>query len=537
MSTNDSSNMLKQGLQEYVMNALNRLQAVWEDLGIVEVQREERIKKAKDLVEQLMEQMIAEEEDLRESVEERIHEHMSNIQELCKELTLPAYELMEEYLVLQLESHLRQKLQQLRAKKAERLSVLQELEHQQAMLTKALCVSSHPKPAGSVPTEDELNTLRHYVDGLELQKNSNYKVFVAYKEQIEAYFQILGVGPETEFEREVIFNNEKLCLSDDRLLKVEELLKEVVVSLKKEKSEATCQRLRSELEAMWNLLQVPENERNEFAAKTQSYQKSVEEALTSELKRLAQVRKDNIKWLIIPVRNEIEDYWGKSYYGQEQRMAFSPFYNDEYTEDLLVEHERELERMKGYYDQYCKLFSHVAKWQQSWKMFLEFERKAADPNRFANRGGNLLKEEKERAKLQKMLPKLEEELAMQIGEWEEAQGCKFLVDGCNFLAYISMQHERNKEREKQERQLRKDKSEDVNNTTRTAQKRPFIGTPLVSKIRKLNPTPTGTTPTLADPTARKPYLSATRAQAKPRLGSQSQRPLQKDQNKENAIAP
>ncbi|XP_032806620.2 protein regulator of cytokinesis 1-like isoform X1 [Petromyzon marinus] len=534
MSTNDSSNMLKQGLQEFVMNALNRLQTLWEDMGIVKVQQEERIKKVKDLVEQLMEQMIAEEEDLRDSLEERIHEHMSNIQELCKELTLPAYEPVEEYLVLQLESHLRQKLQQLRVKKAERLSVLQELEHQQAMLTKALGVSSHPKPAGSVPTEDELNTLRHYVDGLELQKNSNFKVFVAYKEQIEACFQILGVGPETEFEREVIFNNEKLCLSDDGLLKVEELLKEV--QFKKEKAEATCQRLRSELEAMWNLLQVPENERKEFAAKTQSYQKSVEEALTSELKRLAQVRKDNIKWLIIPIRNEIEGYWGKSYYGQEQRKAFSPFYNDEYTEDVLVEHERELERMKGYYDQYCKLFSLVAKWEQSWKMFLEFEQKAADPNRFANRGGNLLKEEKERAKLQKMLPKLEEELAVQVGEWEEAQGCKFLVDGCNFLAYISMQHERNREREKQERQLRKDKSEDVSNTTRTAQKRPFIGTLLGSKIRKLNPTPTGS-PTLADFTARKPHLSATRAQATPQRGSQSQRPLQKDQNKENVIAP
>ena len=39
------------------------------------------------------------------------------------------------------------------------------------------------------------------------------------------------------------------------------------------------------------------------------------------------------------------------------------------------------------------------------KMYFS-QRKASDPNRFTNRGGNLLKEEKQRAKLQKMLPKV-----------------------------------------------------------------------------------------------------------------------------------
>lgn len=34
------------------------------------------------------------------------------------------------------------------------------------------------------------------------------------------------------------------------------------------------------------------------------------------------------------------------------------------------------------------------------------QRKASDPSRFTNRGGNLLKEEKQRAKLQKTLPKV-----------------------------------------------------------------------------------------------------------------------------------
>ena len=39
------------------------------------------------------------------------------------------------------------------------------------------------------------------------------------------------------------------------------------------------------------------------------------------------------------------------------------------------------------------------------KMYFS-QRKASDPSRFTNRGGNLLKEEKQRAKLQKTLPKV-----------------------------------------------------------------------------------------------------------------------------------
>lgn len=40
------------------------------------------------------------------------------------------------------------------------------------------------------------------------------------------------------------------------------------------------------------------------------------------------------------------------------------------------------------------------------------QRKAADPNRFSNRGGALLKESKDRAKVQKLLPKVHKQLLM-----------------------------------------------------------------------------------------------------------------------------
>lgn len=107
------------------------------------------------------------------------------------------------------------------------------------------------------------------------------------------------------------------------------------------------------------------------------------------------------------------------------------------------------------------------------------QKKANDPTRFTNRGGNLLKEEKQRSELHKSLPKvrlhagrflasasferrthvsvgsqLEKKLKAQMDAWESEQGREFLVKGEKFLVYVEEQwelHRVDKEKEKLER--------------------------------------------------------------------------------------
>lgn len=121
-------------------------------------------------------------------------------------------------------------------------------------------------------------------------------------------------------------------------------------------------------------------------------------------------------------------------------------------------------------------------------LHITFQKKASDPNRFSNRGGSLLKEEKERVKLQKLLSKLEEELKARIESWEAEQECPFLFNGSKFMDYVANQWEtlkQQKEREKQDR-----KKED-SLPFKTPVKRPAgtctQGTPS-SKTRKINGT-------------------------------------------------
>ena len=80
---------------------------------------------------------------------------------------------------------------------------------------------------------------------------------------------------------------------------------------------------------------------------------------------------------------------------------------DMYDENALGEHESELDRMKGFYRDHIDLLKLITKREDLWKKMLEAEARANDPNRFyQNRGGQLLKEEKMRKKVEKDLPKV-----------------------------------------------------------------------------------------------------------------------------------
>eukprot|EP00063_Salmo_salar_P057097 XP_014031932.1 PREDICTED: protein regulator of cytokinesis 1-like isoform X2 [Salmo salar] len=144
--------------------------------------------------------------------------------------------------------------------------------------------------------------------------------------------------------------------------------------------------------------------------------------------------------------------------------------------------------------------------------FLSPQEKATDPSRFTNRGGNLLKEEKQKAELHKSLPKLEKKLKAQIDVWEQGQAREFLVNGQKFLQFVEEQwelHRIKKENEKLERQLKKSKQIEVDmlygTAVRTPTKRRFLGTTTPSKTRKFNGTTSSLSSANSNSTVRSAY--------------------------------
>lgn len=89
---------------------------------------------------------------------------------------------------------------------------------------------------------------------------------------------------------------------------------------------------------------------------------------------------------------------------------------------------------------YSKLLTLLEKWQELWLKVQTLEEKQT-VDRFKNRAGQLLQEEKERRQLSSRIPKIEEELLRLAEEYEIANGKTFLSFGRNISEIIQQNHE------------------------------------------------------------------------------------------------
>ncbi|XP_039714125.1 protein regulator of cytokinesis 1 isoform X2 [Pteropus medius] len=494
MSAMRRSDVLAEESVLCLQKALTQLREIWELIGIPEDQRLQRTEVVKKHIKDLLDMMIAEEQNLKERLIKSISICQKELTTLCRELRVEPFQEEGEPTILQLEKDLRTQVELMRKQKKERKQELKLLQEQDQELCEILCVTPYDIDSASVPSLGELNQFRQHVAALRETKACRREEFVDIKRQIILCMEELDHTPDTSFERDVVCEDEDaFCLSLDNIATLQKLLRQL--EMQKSQNEAACEDLRARIRELWDRLQIPTEERQAVALVATGSKAKVKKALQLEVDRLEELKRQNMKKVVDAIRVELAHYWDLCFYSQEQRQAFAPYYDEEYTENLFRLHDAEIVRLRNYYEVHKDLFEGVHKWEKSWKLFLELERKASDPSRLTNRGGNLLKEEKQRARLQKTLPKLEEELKAQIENWEEAHSKAFVVNGQKFMEYVTEQwemHRLEKERAKQERQLKNMKEAETEmlygRDPRTPNKRRGLAPTKPGKVLKLNTT-------------------------------------------------
>uniref|UniRef100_A0A7N6B601 Protein regulator of cytokinesis 1a n=1 Tax=Anabas testudineus TaxID=64144 RepID=A0A7N6B601_ANATE len=468
----------------YLNRALVRLQDIWEEIGIPE---EQRLQRTND-----------------------VHKHIKE-EDGCT--------------MLQMEKNSRTRLEMMKEHKKQRMEELKSLIVKDRELCDIMCTTPFCIEKDSVPSLKQLEAYHAYLDDLTKEKERRHDEFVSIKKEIIVCMDDLEQSPETSFETDVMCEDEEaFCLSDDNIAAIKLLLSQL--QERKAQNELRCSALRTKIQELWERLQIPREEREVLSEHMVKSKKRNIEALQTEVDRLEVLKMQSMKSVIEAIRDEIALLWERCFYSQEQQQAFLAYHDDDFTEELLNLHEGEVRTLKKYHEDHKELFEGVTKWQENWTLYLELDKKANDPSRFNNRGGNLLKEEKQRTDLQKSLPKLEKCLKAQIDVWEQEHGKEFLVNGQKFLEYVQQQwdhHHTEKEKEKLERQMKKTKQiqeEMLYGAMRTPSKRRIVGTPTPGKVRKLNGTSTISTPnsflssglggTMCQSSIQKPPLSASK---------------------------
>lgn len=524
--------------------AMAKLQDIWEEIGIPEEQRLQRTNEVHVYIKGLLDMMILEEEGLKKKLINTINENKEKMSALYSELQLPPFEEESGCTILQMEKNSRTQLEGLKEHKKQRLEELKSLIVKDCELCDIMSTTPFSIDKDCVPSLKQLETYRAYLDDLAKQKEQHHEEFVHLKKEIALCMEDLEHQPETSFEMDVMCEHEdSFCLSTGNISALKILLSQL--QERKAEIEKRCAFYRTKIQELWERLKIPQEERDLLYEHMLRTKKKNIEALQTELQRLEVLKIQSLKSVIEAIRSEIALFWEKCFYSQDQRQAFSAYLQDDFTEELLTLHEAEITKLKKCYEDHKELFEGVTKWQSNWTLYLELDKKANDPARFNNRGGNLLKEEKQRTDLQKSIPKLEKILKTQIDAWEQENGREFLVNGQLFLEYVEQQwenHHNEKEREKLERQLKKTKQtqEDMmyGTSLRTPSKRRVAGTPTPGKMRKLNSASTLSTPTsflggtLCQSSMQKPPLSASKCLVLRNPG-QVKTPRLLERNKEN----
>ncbi|XP_034385618.1 protein regulator of cytokinesis 1b isoform X1 [Cyclopterus lumpus] len=495
--------------------ALCRLKDIWEEIGIPEDQRLQRTNVVKDHIKSLLDRMIKEEESLKPRLIISIQNCRMEMEKLNLELQLPGFEQETGISMLQQEKNIRTQVEALLTERARRMRQLKALLDQDQDLCDVLCSLPYGVAPDSVPTAEQLESFGQHVANQNAEKARRYAEFMDLKRRIIVHMGELDHVPETSFEKDVVCEDEdSFCLSRDNITS----LKLLVCQLEERKAEteAACEAHREKIQRLWGRLDVPQEERDPFNEHMVASRKRNLEALQAEVQRLEELKLLNIRNVTDAIRSEVAAFWEKCFFSADQRQAFAPYFSEDFTEELLAQHDAEIQRLKQHHEDHKELFDGVHQWEDSWRLFLQLEKKATDPTRFTNRGGNLLKEEKQRSELHKSLPKLEKKLKAQIDAWESEQGGEFLVNGEKFLQYVEEQwelHRVEKEKEKQERHLKKSKQteEDMQFGTavRTPTKRRLLGTQTPNKSRKFNATSSSTSTSAASNSTSRSVYGAT----------------------------
>lgn len=71
----------------------------------------------------------------------------------------------------------------------------------------------------------------------------------------------------------------------------------------------------------------------------------------NELKRCEQLKKANMKMVILRLRETITKLWDDCHIDAEERRFFRDYFSEDFTEELLESHEREEMNLRKYYEE------------------------------------------------------------------------------------------------------------------------------------------------------------------------------------------
>lgn len=414
-------------INESIREFLSKVYKIWDEMGLTEEAKSVRFKQVSQHVTDLITDMLFEAEGSRNALVQEVQKLIDEATSLSKELQSGIRVAGYEHLpFLEIKARILSQLQQLRADKQQRLNFAKELLKKE----REICKTMGSVPAGmksELPSETELKSFRLYLDTIEAEKTRMEATFKESQRAIIEMMDDLRMSPTMDFENLVYNNGESFIFNNANMTKLKELEERLKHQIQEAKQEVHDKI--NQLQDLWKYLEEPAEKCQRFLDCHTGYTLVTLKAFDEEIKRCKQKRSENIAKYVGKVRCQIEALWDQCHIGNEERRAFHIMQYQTFTEDLLILHEMELEKLQKYYQDNKQIFELLEVRDNLWQQMTNLQERATDPNRFHNRGGQLLAEEKERKVIQKKLPKIEEDIKALVNAYELKSGKPFTSHG------------------------------------------------------------------------------------------------------------
>lgn len=535
-------------INEAVKEALNELQRDWEDIGCSDETQLMYYEQVQSHIKDLLNDMMAESRSKKEQLFNNIKELLQKTTAICAELNLvpKTYDKSIEFPLCEVERMLQTDLKNLQGIKEKRMTVLKELLAKEHNICERLGIKKLDINTDVLPTEQELESFMLYLQKQENEKIHLENIFAEIRRSIIQIMDELDIAPSSSFEQLICNNPEEFVLNTSNMTKLREIRDE----LKTQVEEAKCQvkKMKEDLLTLWKYLDEPVNNYQFFLDRHPGYSTGTINAFNMEIQRLKEKRKENILKYVTQIRRELMDLWDQCKYCEVERNAFVAFHSNTFTEDLLTLHELELEKLRKFYNDNRAIFDLLEQRNKLIEKIKELLQRANDPDRYHNRGGQLLMEERERKTIQKKLPKIEAELKQLVDEYETTHNRIFTINGASLESALAKSWENihnEKETIKKTRKEAKDKSakkSPLNSSKPGASHLSVIRTPLgLSKRKLFTPSPNSSAKKRNKHDKTKPTLTASKIRRSGKLpkpfGSKTRKSPKGGQRRRLSLSP
>ncbi|GBP31766.1 Protein regulator of cytokinesis 1 [Eumeta japonica] len=408
----------------------------WSHLGVGNDVKITNIRKLIAIEKEFHRDVLSETRQKLKNMQAQVDKLKAETEELSQYLSIsiPIPEFKDEIMLIDYKKQLEEQIIGYREQVEQRRRQIDRLMEWQRDLAEKLGVTISELSEVPLPSEEELTKLKERLEILQAERDKRAEVFLNAQADIKDIMEKLQIKAQNKFEQ-IVLNSLSVDfkvtdINMDRLAKLHQDLQE-----KYEQTNNRVLELRERLTRLWECLDEDQLYRENFLRAHPGCTPNVESALREEITR------SNI-------RTKIKLMWDKCMYSTGQREEFVHYYQDIFSEDTLTLHELYLEKITKYYNDHEHIFKLVLTRKNLWLKMRELEARASEPNRYQNRGGQLLMEEKERKTISSKLPKIEDQLRELVKKYEAETENAFIVDGKPLLQLI----EDDWETRKQERQ-------------------------------------------------------------------------------------